>query len=291
MIEEISAVKEIVKANATVVYSDAAQPSVRVVGKSLAQCTSLFTTPVGRIAEIFEKNIHRYLDKLEGIKEEDLVAPDTRVLVPVLEKLRFTDEEKVADYYAEILATASKKEHASKVMITFIEILNRLTADEILILEHIISGNNNVSLPGLTEEETSKYGLPKGTEFVNISGSFPVVDVKRVKKSTSGYSIINKNFNLLTDVIVLKAPENIDSYVDNMTSLGLLERSYSFVYVIDKIYESLEKSSRCAVIKREIELDDTYKANFTRGRIDITDLGKKLLSLCARDTIDTESKK
>ncbi|MBL7045619.1 MAG: hypothetical protein ISR99_01115 [Parcubacteria group bacterium] len=102
---------EIIKANTEEVYKDSAQPSVRVIGKSLAQCVSLFTTPVGRMAEIFETNIHRYIDKLDGLKEEELVAPDTRVLVPILEKMRFTDQEKVADYYAEILATASKKEH------------------------------------------------------------------------------------------------------------------------------------------------------------------------------------
>lgn len=102
-------IKEITKANAEALYEDAAKPSIRVVGKSLAQCVALFSRPVGRMAEIFEKNIHRYLDKLEGIKEEDLIEPNTRILVPILEKMRFTDEEKVADYYAEILATASKK--------------------------------------------------------------------------------------------------------------------------------------------------------------------------------------
>jgi len=50
MSPEIEAVKEIVKANATAVYEDSAQPSVRVLGKTLAQCTSLFATPVGRMA-------------------------------------------------------------------------------------------------------------------------------------------------------------------------------------------------------------------------------------------------
>lgn len=115
MLPEIIAVKEITKANATALYQDAAQPSIRVVGKTLAQCTSLFATPVGRIAEIFEKNLHKYIDRLEGFEEKELVPPDPRILVPILERLRYTDDEMVSDYYAQILATASTVEHAKKV--------------------------------------------------------------------------------------------------------------------------------------------------------------------------------
>jgi len=47
-------VKEIVKANASEAYRDAAKPAVRVLGNTLARCVSLFATPVGRIASILE---------------------------------------------------------------------------------------------------------------------------------------------------------------------------------------------------------------------------------------------
>jgi hypothetical protein len=140
----------------------------------LGQCVSLFATPLGRTAHILEKNIHKYLDKLEGLTEDKLVSPNTRVLVPVLEKMRYTEDETVANYYAEILATASKKEHAHKVLITFIEILNRLSADEIKILEYINSPFNNISIPELTEAEIKQHGLSKDIRNVNITGSLPV---------------------------------------------------------------------------------------------------------------------
>jgi hypothetical protein len=274
-------VKEIVNANAEAVYKDSVQPSVRVLGKSLAQCISLFATPVGRTAEILEKNIHRYLDRLEGLKEEDLVSPDTRVLVPILEKMRFIDEEKVADYYAKILATASLKEHSSKVMVTFIEILNRLTSDEISILEYINSDHNKVEIPELTELEIKQHGLSKEIKFISTFGSFPVLDVKIKNEGLTGYKILQKNFNNLTNTIEFTSPENIDSYIDNMTSLGLIERIHDFRFALDKVYSQLENHPNIISLKKVIESEPGKKVEFNRGRIDITGLGEKLLLICS----------
>ncbi len=281
MIEEITEIKEIVKANATAVYQDAAQPSVRVVGKSLAQCLSLFSTPIGRTAEILESNVHRYIDKLEGLNENELVAPDTRVLVPVLEKMRFIDDEKVADYYAEILATASKKEHASKVMVTFIEILNRLCADELLILEFINSGKYIATFSPVTLEESKKMFANEGDSELSLQGNFPVIDVKVINKNNNGYRLAAKNFNVLAENIKLSTPNNIDSYLDNMISLGLVTRDFDKHYAFIKIYEHLENHKD--IIKHKETLTKDEESEFTRAKIEITDLGKKLISLSSKE--------
>lgn len=274
-----NAAAEIVKANTTAFYQDAAQPSIRVVGKALAQCTSLFVTPIGRMAEIFEKNIQKYLDKLEGLKEDQIVSPDTRILVPVLEKMRFTNEEKVAEYYAEILATASKKETASKVMVTFIEILNRLTADEIKILEFINSRDNFVIVEDFTEDELTTYNLPKGTKKLTLIGSLPIVDVNLHITGKTGYVTVVRNFNYLKEKIVLDYPNNLKSYLDNMISLGLLEREFSKTFAITKIYNCLEKHIEVEKMKKGLK--PNQRIELERGRLDITNLGKKLLILCS----------
>ena len=275
----INAATEIVKANTTALYQDAAQPSVRVVGRSLAQCTSLFVTPIGRMAEIFEKNIQRYLDKLEGLKEVQLVSPDTRILVPVLEKMRFTSEEKVAEYYAEILATASKKETASKVMVTFIEILNRLSADEIKILEFINSSNNFVMVGDFTEKELSTFDLLTDTKKLTLKGSLPVVDINLHTTDKTGYMTLVRNFNYIREKISLDYPSNLEPYLDNTISLGLLEREFSRMFAIPKIYGCLEKHSTVEKMKKG--LGPNQRIELERGRLDVTNLGKKLLILCS----------
>lgn len=275
----IGAATEIVKANTKALYQDAAQPSVRVVGKALAQCTSLFVTPIGRMAEIFEKNIQRYLDKLDGLDEDQIISPDTRILVPVLEKMRFTNEEKVAEYYAEILATASKKETASKVMVTFIEILNRLTADEIRILEFINSPDNSVTIDSFTESELVSYDLQKNTNILRLDGSVPVIDVKLNTNGKTGYIILIRNFNYIREKIKLDYPANLEPYLDNMISLGLLEKEYGKSFAIIKIYDCLEKHTKIEEIKKNLKPNQSLELG--KGRIDITNLGNKLLVLCS----------
>ncbi|MFA6973487.1 MAG: Abi-alpha family protein [Parcubacteria group bacterium] len=280
MVPEIitmDAVKEIAKANAKAMYEDAAQPSVRVVGKALAQCTSLFATPIGRTAEIFENNLHKYIDKLEGIQEAELVAPDTRILVPILEKLRYTDDEVVSDYYAQILATASIKNQSNKVMVTFIEILNRLSADELKIIEYVNSKENYAQVEGLTSEELVKYGLHEDVKKVSITGGFPVLNINIRKKDDPAYNTLRKNFSLIPELMKLIAPENIDMYLDNMMSLGLLKKEQDKRYAFTKIYEFLEKNSY--IKKVESKIGEDRRLEIERGRIDITNLGLKLLSL------------
>lgn len=275
-LSEDQIVSEIIKANATEVYRDSAQPAVRVLGKPLAQCISLFSTPVGRMAEIIEKNIHKYIDKLEGISEADLVSPNTRILVPILEKLRYIDDEKVSDYYAEILACASQKSHAQKAMLTYIEILNRITSDEIFILEYINSNENVISISEIQLEEAKKYGLPVGTTKVLLKGSLPVLDVNIQSINEAGYLTISKNFNLLDESLVLQNPENVDLYIDNLISLGLLEKKYKTTFAINKIYEHLENHPKIQVMKGQIV--QGQRLDLDRGRIDTTSLGLKLLN-------------
>ncbi len=265
---ELQAVKEIVKANATAVYQDSAQPSVRVLGKSLAQCVSLFATPIGKMAEIFEKNLTRYIDKLEGLSDVQIKEPETRILVPVLERLRYTDDEVVADYYAQILATASTIENAKKVSVAFIEILNRLCADEIKILEFINSNSNTLIL----EKET---GEKYQTSFWGV---LPVINV-HVNQKEGGYVVVVKNLTYLSEKIKLNNPDNLNMYFDNMFALGLLLKPAMIKAHDNNIYVLLKKSSLIKQI--ESQLVEGQTIDYSEARIETTELGKQLLSIAS----------
>lgn len=269
MLEEKKAVMEIVHANASAVYQDAAQPSVRVLGKSLAQCVSLFVTPVGRTAEILNKNIHKYLDKLEGLKEEEIVSPDTRILVPILERMRYTDDELVSDYYAQILATASTAENAKKVSVAFIEILNRLCADELLILEFINSKENHLIL---TKDSGEQYRT-------DLDGALPVIDI-HINHREGGYTVLLKNLSHLREKAKLDTPENIGMYFDNMFALGLLSRPALIKAYDVNIYKLLKN----VPVVKEIEkmLLDGQSMDFSEAKIETTELGRKLLRVASR---------
>lgn len=266
MLNEIEAIKDIVQANATAVYEDAAQPAVRVLGKTLAQCTSLFATPIGRVAEISEKNIHRYLDKLEGLTEDQIINPDTRILVPILEKMRYTDDELVANYYAQILATASTKDSAKMVSVAFIEILNRLSADELKMLEYINSSANALML---ANADGTKYSL-------SIQGSLPVINV-HVKRNAGGYFVANKNLSYILNAVKLDSPNNYNLYIDNMIALGLLIKPFGISANDKNVYKFIKELKVEEINKIQSTLDAEHAIDFAEARIETTDLGHQLI--------------
>lgn len=268
MIDETNAVKEIAKANATEIYRDSAQPSVRVLGKTLAQATSLFATPVGRVAEIFEKNIHRYLDKLERLTEDQITSPDTRILVPILEKMRYTDDDLVADYYAQILATASTKDSAKSVSIAFIEILNRLSADEIRLLEYILSPANRLLL---INNERACY-------TVGLAGSLPVINV-HIKRKSGGYIVAIKNLSYVLNQVDLDNPSNFNLYIDNMIALGLMIKPFGTSTNDKNVYKYIKEIRADEIEKIEPTLDSEHHIDFAEARIEVTDLGRQLVQV------------
>ena len=283
--DEKEIVKQIVESTALEAYKDSTKPALQVIGKSLAQCVSLFATPIGRTAQILEKNINKYLDKLEGYTKEDLVSPDTRILVPVLEKMRYTEDEEVSNYYAEILSAASKKDTKGKVLLSFIEILNRVTSDEIKILEFINSVKNTVIVEASTiMNEQVKLLNPslKPDALINVplGKAVPMIDVQIGTEGTLGYHVILNNFNLLPYNVFLEFPENIDSYLDNLISLGLLHIPHGKGFANEAIYKPLKEHKK--VKDLEENLQNKQKINFENSRVDLTNLSLKLLSLCSK---------
>lgn len=270
MEEEI--IKGIIAANGEDVYKDAAQPSLRVVGKTLSQCVSLFISPIGHMAEILENNLNKYIDRLGKLKEEEIVSPNVRILVPVLEKLRYIDDEIVADYYIQILTAASSAENYKKVMISYIAILDRLCSDEIKIFEFINSFNNHFIL---TDKEKKEKGVL--SDIVDLDGDIPVIDVKIHEKVGSGYNLIFQNFSNINRTLELQEPNNINIYLDNMISLGILKRINKKI-LGENVYKLLKEDNE--IKKIEATLKDGQKISFEEGIIVTTDLGKKLLELC-----------
>ncbi len=275
-------VKEIVNATVVDIYKDAAQPSLRVLGESLAQVVSLFAKPLGRTAEILEGNILKYLSKLEGISESDLVQPNIRIIVPVLEKMRYTEDEVVANYYAEILAAASKKDTHGKILLSFIEILNRLSSDEIRILEYINSPKNFVIINGnhLSEVDKTQFGILNNHSRWPLGTAIPIIDVKIEYEKKSGYFIALNNFTLLSEKVKLEFPLNVELYVDNLVSLGLVKIQFGIAFAFKAVYDELKEHVVVKSVEKELKQEE--KISFVESRLELTNLCLSLLALCSK---------
>ena len=191
-------------------------------------------------------------------------------MVPILEKLRYTDDDMVADYYAEILATASRPEGKKLVSVSFIEILNRLCADELKILEFINSSANALLLE---DQEGGKYKA----EF---KGVLPVVNVHVVQRG-GGYIVAVKNLTYLPQMIEMDSSTNFNMYLDNMSALGLVLKP-AMISAHDKnIYKYIKKHP--IISKVESQLGEGQSIDYSEARFELTELGRQLLSIASKN--------
>jgi hypothetical protein len=190
--------------------------------------------------------------------------------------MRYTDDVLVADYYAQILATASTKESAKLVSVAFIEILNRLSADELKMLEFINSPANTLMLK---KEDDTTYHL-------RLSGSLPVLNV-HVKENSGGYYVAIKNLSYLLNEVKLDFPENYNLYIDNMIALGLMIKPAMIRTNDNNVYKFIKDLQSQQINKVQSELDPENSIDFSEARIEITDLGRQLILVGARKYVAT----
>jgi hypothetical protein len=107
-----------------------------------------------------------------------------------------------------------------------------------------------------------------------------MIDVKLEIEGVKGYTVLLNNFNLLPEYISLEFPENIESYLDNLVSLGLLRTPSGKIFSIKSIYNHLKEHEKVKELEKKIT--DKQKITFELSRIDLTSLSLKLLSMCKK---------
>ena len=145
-----------------------------------------------------------------------------------------------------------------------------MCADELKILEFINSSDNNLLLEN---EDGEKYKA----ELKNV---LPVVNVHVVQKN-GGYIVAIKNLTYLPNMMNMDSPTNFNMYLDNMFALGLLLKP-AMVSAHDKnIYKHIKKDP---IIKEvESQISEGQKVDYAEARIEITELGKQLLSIASKN--------
>lgn len=119
-------------------YKDLAQPAAKQVGgalESTAKVARFLVAPIEYLAAHSDR-WQRYLARVAQIVPEDrLIEAQSRVVGPVLEELRYVDEQDViAELFVNLLAKSIDSEHVSEVHPAFSRIITQLNADEAQII-------------------------------------------------------------------------------------------------------------------------------------------------------------
>lgn len=187
------------------VYKDAAKPLAKQLGRAGGTVGSFVNTVLAPLAltayawELSEPKIKEVIakkinEKLGDIQESKLVAPSQRILVPAVQSfVHATEEEDIADMFANLLASSMNVDKTTNVHPAFVQVINNLTADEAKVLKVFAKEN-----------------------------PLPIVDVQ-LHFAAGGYKVILPNFSVIGGMGIFERPDLMPSYLTHLCQLGLLE--------------------------------------------------------------------
>ena len=259
------------------VYKDLASPGVSQVGLALARTVQFIAMPTllldwtnKRASIALENNLERYRKRLENHKPEEIAIVPPEIGVEILQKLTYVTDKDISEYYINLLEKASLSRSAHLGHPRFISMIAAISPDEARLLQWFQKlGCVPWFRMKLTEEETfrrnnSSLGIPIGTW-------------------SSEYSI-GMDISL-TD---LTYPQNINKYVENILSLGIIETEENESLLQTELYRDLfEPQIREARLVNRSYSEET-KLNIDRailrptaGNFWLTKIGEMFLDVCA----------
>lgn len=242
------------------IYTDLAQPSVKAVGQALGtvfEFSTSFLLPVKLLNEKFKMNfkkrITEYEKKLEEIPEDKRCEVHPQVGTPIIEKLSYTTNDEIADLFTTLLVNASNIDMVNTAHPAFISIIERLSPDEARIIKYL-----------------------KGKEDIQYCDF-------RANSLTVGFNTILEHANLIIFEVKLDFPNNLNAYLSNFVSLGILYDMNGSTYRINEtVYNKIKEVYQYEQLKKQL-VPNIYKSiDIHKSYYKVTDFGKLFIQACIK---------
>ena len=242
------------------VYQDLAQPGVKAVGHALGTVLEFSTSillPVKLLNERFKlnftKRLDEYKEKLEQIPEEKQCEVHPQIGTPIIEKLTYTTNEEISDLFTTLLANASNVDMVNTAHPSFVNMIERMSPDEARILKYL-KGKKDI-------------------QYCTFRGY--ALDGK-------GFITLVDHVTLIQDEVELQYPQNINAYLSNFISLGVLT-DMSGQYKIDKTtYNKIRENCRLKELESEYVPKVFKSIKTVESYYEITDFGELFIRACVR---------
>lgn len=239
------------------------KPTAKVVG-TIPDVINRLLVPVHQWIEEGKYNLEKTKKilaiKLENIKPENLVSPDSHIAVPALQYISYCmDNEELRDMYANLLAASMNKVVRNGVHPSFVEIIKQLCPDEAKILRHI------------AQQE-----------------GFPLLGIRYENPKTSdGFDIV-KHFSDIGYKTNCEYPQDFPKYLDNLVRLGLVELEGMRSLTFKEFYQPLNEHPD---FQKLLTVPENYKLvgyNYAKACPHfgvVTRFGKDFCRICITDGI------
>lgn len=242
------------------IYSDLAQPSVKAVGKALGtvfEFSTSFLLPVKLLNEKFKlnftKRLNEYKEKLEQIPEEKQCEVHPQIGTPVVEKLTYTTNDEIADLFTTLLANASNIDMVHTAHPSFVNMIERMSPDEARLLKYL-KGQNEIL-------------------YCHFNGNF---------SEEKGFRILADHVTMLDKEVDLEYPSNINAYLANFISLGILVDVFGKSKIDKTIYNAIREKYGLKM-KESYLVPNIFKSiTVEEGYYRITDFGKLFIEACVK---------
>lgn len=242
------------------IYTDLAQPSVKAVGQALGsvfEFSTSFLLPIKLLNEKFrlnfKKRIIEYEKKLEEIPDEKRCEVHPQVGTPIIEKLSYTTNDEIADLFTTLLANASNIDMVNTAHPAFISIIERLSPDEARIIKYL-----------------------KGKSDIQYS------DFRGNVLNGNGYNTIIEHATLVPLEVTLAFPKNVNAYLANFVSLGILFDMNGIYKVDQTIYNKIKEVYGFEKYKAELTPNIFKNIIVNNSYYKVTDFGKLFIQACIK---------
>lgn len=242
------------------IYTDLAQPSVKAVGQALGtvfEFSTSFLLPVKLLNEKFKlnfkKRITEYEKKLEEVPKEKRCEVHPQIGTPIIEKLSYTTNDDIADLFTTLLANASNIDMVNTAHPSFVTMIERLSPDEARIIKYL-KGKEDI-------------------EYCDFRGNI---------KDGNGYHTLIEHATLITQEVLLVFPKNINAYLANFVSLGILFDMNGSYKIDQNIYNKIKDCYRLEELRKRFVPNTFKEIDTKKSYYQITDFGKLFIQACIK---------
>ena len=241
------------------------------------------------IEKIKDANLKKISDRIQQIPEERQVAIEPYKADNAIRKLQVVREETLSNMFVELIAKSADSKYEKEVIPRYQEIISNLSPNDAKILEIMLKGYNvTVPCEDLIKEKVLKESVIQRIG-ANMSVLYPIpgipfLELQNKEKNKSSYYDIHKIFTDQSKILPNESIENIEASFYSLQALGLVEVRSGPHYLPLSIYSHLEEGAYVVSLKEGIEKKEDRVLNMVKGRIDITQFGRKFLSIVLRES-------
>lgn len=254
---------ELVKATPNIlgqVYDDLAQPSVKAVGNALGtvfEFSTSFLLPVKLLNEKFKlnftKRLNEYKEKLEQIPEEKQCEVHPQIGTPIIEKLSYTTNDEIADMFTTLLANASNVDMVNTAHPSFVNMIERMSPDEARLLNYL-KGKDDI-----------QYCVFKGNAL-----------------DGNGFITLLDHVTMLDEEVTFSFPQNINAYLANFVSLGIIIDMNGQFRMDKTIYNKIREKYDLKQLEAQLVPNSFQSISVKESYYLITDFGKLFIKACIK---------